>query len=89
MDFLHGAFTVAKQPQSQAALRNAFWQFGGTVYNSLSSLDLPKVGRSQAIAVVLRVQCPCTEIENTWGQLNDRQKGSPFANYCKELVSQR
>jgi len=68
LDFLHGAFTVATQPQSQAALRNAFWQFWGTACNRLSSPSLPKVGRSQAITVVLKVQCPQWKIENTWGK---------------------
>ena len=68
LDFLHGAFTVAKQPQSQAASRNAFWHFWGTACNKLSSPSLLKAGKSQAITVVLRVQHPCREIENTWGK---------------------
>lgn len=65
LDFLHVRLQWQNN-QSQAALRNAFWQFGGTACNRLSSPSLPKIGRSQAITVVLRVQCPCRE--NTWGK---------------------
>lgn len=44
-------------------------------------------GRQKPITVVLRVQCPCREIENTWG-ITDR-RAVHLLNITKNLYSQR